>query len=204
MPLWWENLDEVGELLSTSIYSGGRGGGGLEDGSPKGAPLQNMHPPKVGGCSMGAPSHTMVGHGGSPKGAPPPSNTPPPFVGGSPHHGPPPTSFPPKGGCPPKGAPPKNKIAPTKRGRLSPRQEHCFSRAIRKILEGPKTFPAPSKIFQMHSKTFPAWWFTPKHFRYDGLLRNISGISETFPVFSPETFPSSPKLFRWLSLRLLT
>ena len=119
-------------------------------------------------------------------GAPPPSKHAPPFVGDAPHHGGPQQAST-KRGSPPKGAPPKT--ASHESGDLVPHPGHCVfrERSLQKILEGPRTFPAPSKNSGR----------VPKLFRLDGLLQNISGYSETLPpkfslrnIFGvSETFP---------------
>ena len=127
---------------------------------------------------------------GAPQGGP---TTPPKHLsyvcGACPPPWGPPNQFPPKGGCPLKGA--LDKTSP----KQPPRIRECCP-------PGRNNVPGLSGKFQKVPKLFrhPPKYIgrVPKLFRLDGLLRNIScmmvllrnisGISETFPVFSPELF----------------
>ena len=163
----------------------------------RGPPSPQINPPKVGGSPMGAPPHLGRPLLGLPHGGPHLPKTCSTICGGLPPPWGPPNILPPKGGCPPKGGPPI-KHSPRIMGSCPPSGDTVFFTRVLsgKILEGPRTFPAPSKKF---------WTCVPKPFWLDGLLRNnfsvspklfrfslrnIFGVSETFPV----TFSQTPCL----------
>lgn len=65
-----------------------------------------------------------------------------------------------------------------------------------KILEGPRTFPGPSKLFWAWSETFPVRWFLSAKSNNGGY-----GSSETFSIFLSENSQKFPDQF-WGPLRI--
>ena len=196
-----EKLEWSGELLSTSIYSGGKGGGGAWYGSPKRGGLPKHSPTKGGRLPHGRPPSTPWPAMGAPTRGPHLLPTLPAICGWCPPPWAPPTTFDQMWAAPQRG--PHQKTASQEKGEDVPSartlrrgcpknsgRSQNFSRTLQNILDAFQNFSS----LMVYSETFPVWWFTLKHFRY---LQNISG-------FLSETFPASPKLFWWLSLRLLT
>ena len=181
---------------------GVRGGGGLENFSPlKGGPLDKQHAPTKGGrdAPWGPPTTMHDRIRARPQGPPPPFHQHVSMlnVGAFPHvRGGPPQPAPIKRGWPPKWRrphKPAQNSPPWISGMLVPHPAGtmCFFRAryLRKIPEGSWNFSGTLQNILDAFQNFLAWRFAPKHFRLWWFYsETFFGISETFPVFSPEHF----------------
>ena len=190
-----EKLEMSWRALSTSIYSVGKGWREAWGWRTKGGAPSTKQPTKGGRKLHGGAPHLPATHGGAPSwGAPPPPNHAPWFVGGCLPPWGPPNIHSTKWGLPPKG------VAPLKTAHeswdLVPLPgTSCFSRPFspKKFRKVPEHFRHPPKSSKNACRNlFGLMVYSETIFRS---LRNFSG-------FLSETFSVSPKLFRWLSLRL--